>query len=311
MRNVGSVFSVIIPLFNKEKSVLNTLESILRQTFDSYEVIIVDDGSSDQSAAIVTHFIERNGLAKNWHLYKKLNGGVSSARNYGVSKSSFDYIAFLDADDEWEPGYLFHQQKMIQNFPDASLWGCSWGYSENGARIRINHNPNNYLGYIDDYWSIKKGTNIFHVGSSIYRKSALLQIGGYDERISMGEDLDVTYRMLLTYRAAYNSQYSGFYYVQDAENRAMNITHPIKKTLAAYIDKYSEQKRQNIPFAKHIDALALAILKPYILEHRETEEVARILTMINLRDQKLINKFLVKCPWGYKILTTIYQSIKK
>ena len=87
-------FSIIIPLYNKEKDIETTINSVLNQTFTNYEVILVDDGSTDNSYKVVSD-IEDSRI----QIFKKENQGVSKARNYGVSKAKTEYIAFLDADD--------------------------------------------------------------------------------------------------------------------------------------------------------------------------------------------------------------------
>jgi glycosyltransferase involved in cell wall biosynthesis len=93
-------FSVIIPIYNKEKDVETTIKSVLNQTYVDYEVILVDDGSTDNSLNIV-NAIEDDRI----QIFTKQNEGVSKTRNYGITKSKAEYIAFLDADDYWYPNH--------------------------------------------------------------------------------------------------------------------------------------------------------------------------------------------------------------
>ena len=111
-------FSVIIPLYNKEKYIQNTLQSVLNQTFENFEVIIVDDGSTDDGP-------EKVGLISDCRIrfIRKENGGVSSARNRGIAEARGEYIAFLDADDEWRP----HALKTFYDF--LSTHDCQWAVS--------------------------------------------------------------------------------------------------------------------------------------------------------------------------------------
>ena len=109
-------FSVIIPLYNKAPYVHKAVQSVLSQTFSDYEVIIVDDGSKDNSAEIVLQVIEGH---ENCRLLKQENAGVSMARNNGVAASHGDYLCFLDADDWWEPTFLEEMDKFVSEFPDA------------------------------------------------------------------------------------------------------------------------------------------------------------------------------------------------
>src|SRR6056300_1045134 len=94
-------FSVVIPLYNKEKFIEDTLKSVLNQTFNDFEVIIVNDGSSDNSLSIVEQF-----KSEKIRLFTNKNRGLSYTRNFGIKKAKSQYIGFLDADDLWENDFL-------------------------------------------------------------------------------------------------------------------------------------------------------------------------------------------------------------
>uniref|UniRef100_A0A4W5LYG6 Glycosyltransferase 2-like domain-containing protein n=1 Tax=Hucho hucho TaxID=62062 RepID=A0A4W5LYG6_9TELE len=96
-----SFFSVIIPLYNKECFIENTLKSVLSQTFTAFEVIIINDGSTDKSEEKALQFKDSR-----IRYYSKENGGVSTARNFGIDKAKSVYITFIDADDYWYPTFL-------------------------------------------------------------------------------------------------------------------------------------------------------------------------------------------------------------
>src|SRR5690554_7052561 len=95
------MFSVVIPLYNKELSINNTIQSVLNQTFQDYEIVVVNDGSTDKSLEVVKQINDFR-----IRIINKLNGGVSSARNRGIEESKFDWIAFLDGDDLWMENHL-------------------------------------------------------------------------------------------------------------------------------------------------------------------------------------------------------------
>ena len=116
-------FSVIIPLYNKAPYVTKAVQSVLAQTFMDYELIIIDDGSKDDSFAIALKTIESHG---NCHLYRQKNAGVSMARNNGVALSQGNYLCFLDADDWWEPTFLQEMDELIKEFPDAGIYGTNY-----------------------------------------------------------------------------------------------------------------------------------------------------------------------------------------
>ena len=105
------MISVVIPLYNKEKSIAQTLECVLNQTYKDFEVIVVDDGSKDNSAAIVAQFTDTR-----IHLIRQENGGVSAARNRGIEEAQGKYVAFLDADDVWLTDHLESLVNLIRQY---------------------------------------------------------------------------------------------------------------------------------------------------------------------------------------------------
>ena len=116
-------FSVIIPLYNKAPYVAKAIASVLSQTFIDYELVIMDDGSKDDSYNAALKAIEGK---PNCHLYKQDNAGVSMARNNAVARSHGDYLCFLDADDWWEQSFLKEMSKLIEEFPDAGIYGTNY-----------------------------------------------------------------------------------------------------------------------------------------------------------------------------------------
>lgn len=112
------MFSIVIPLYNKEHTILRTLYSVLTQTYSEFEVIVVDDGSSDNSVALVEKQINDERL----RIISQENQGVSVARNRGVAEAKYPHVAFLDADDEWLPTYLEKVKEAINAFPDAGMY---------------------------------------------------------------------------------------------------------------------------------------------------------------------------------------------
>ena len=113
-------FSIIIPLYNKANFIAKTLNSVLNQTYTDFEVVIVNDGSTDNSLEIVQIFDD-----KRIKLFTTKNQGVSATRNFGIKQSQGDYIAFLDADDIWEEKFLETINKLILSFPNEQVYASS------------------------------------------------------------------------------------------------------------------------------------------------------------------------------------------
>src|SRR3990170_2838516 len=107
--------SVIIPTYNREKYIVETLQSVFAQTFTDYEVIVIDDGSTDNTADVLRPYLDRIVYIR------KPNGGQGSARNVGIKVAKGEYIAFLDSDDLWMPEKLELQVKYLDNNKDAGL----------------------------------------------------------------------------------------------------------------------------------------------------------------------------------------------
>ena len=116
--------SIIIPVCNLEKYIRKCLQSVLDQTFHNYEVIVINDGSQDKSQDIIEEFIETNHLS-NFKLINKKNGGLSAARNDGMSQAEGKWITFIDGDDWIEPNYLFAMMEALEKHPSDL---CYAGY---------------------------------------------------------------------------------------------------------------------------------------------------------------------------------------
>lgn len=180
--NMARFISVIIPLYNKENSIFNTIESVLNQTYKNFEILVVDDGSTDNSANIVKS-IDDDRIK---YIYKK-NGGVSSARNRGVIEAKGEWILFLDADD-----CLYH--KCLEVLINPSLKNDKLDIStarfyieKSGVRVlntRYSYEgivPSNYKWMFLERYSLR-------TGCCIIRKKILTKYG-FDERLSRFEDM--------------------------------------------------------------------------------------------------------------------------
>ena len=187
------MFSIIIPLYNKEKFLFETLSSVELQTYKDFEVIIVDDSSTDNSFNIAKTF-EKD---KRFKVYTKLNGGVSDARNFGIEKAVGQYICFLDADDIWDSSYLREVYRLIKKYPDYDVF-CL-GYSSFNNVIKDAHVKYNLRKYIktDDavidffrYSVLRKGSIALTSAVVISQKLIERNQLKFPKGCSMGEDVD-------------------------------------------------------------------------------------------------------------------------
>lgn len=192
--------SVVIPAYNAEKYIGRTIESVLAQTRPAGEIIVVDDGSSDGTAEAVKAFGD-----KVRYIHQQ-NAGVSAARNAGIEAARCEWIAFLDADDEWVGEYLQTQMTLFDNNPDIA-WAAASYYCclcDEGKRA-----PDNSIekckgllsssGCFESYFSaLKEGVSGW-TGTMIIKKQALVEAGPFVEGLALGEDLDMWLRVAYLY----------------------------------------------------------------------------------------------------------------
>ena len=237
------MISVVIPLYNKAQSICATLQSVCAQTYMDLECIVVDDGSTDGSANVVKNYVRTLDIEDcKFKILSQENSGVSAARNRGIQEAKGEYIALLDADDQWDPHYLEEQVRMIHDFPDAAMWGINFAELSEGKLIRKLETglPEGYRGYVENYFAIPGRISDLYCSSSVViRREVFDRVGMFDERIRYSEDIDMWYRIIANYPVAFYDRYMVWYFY-DAENRAMNRTRLLKDWLPYYADKYKD-----------------------------------------------------------------------
>ncbi|MCT7964361.1 glycosyltransferase [Laspinema sp. D1] len=184
--------SVIIPAYNAEKTIQETIESLLNQTFQDFDVIVINDGSTDRTGEIVSNFTDSR-----IQVFSFPNSGAPKSRNVGFSKSSGEYIAFLDADDLWTPDKLEAQLQALQAHPEVGV-AYSWSdcidesscFLRRGGHITVNGDAYPQLLMMD---ILENGSN------PLIRRQALLEINGFDETLPAGQDWDLYLRLALRY----------------------------------------------------------------------------------------------------------------
>lgn len=208
------MFSIIIPLYNKEKFLFETLSSVELQTYKDFEVIIVDDSSTDNSFNIAKTF-EKD---KRFKVYTKLNGGVSDARNFGIEKAEGQYICFLDADDIWDSSYLREVYRLIKKYPDYDVF-CL-GYLSFNNVIEDTYAKFNLRKYIktDDavidffrYSVLRKGSIALTSAVVISRSLIESKQLKFKTGCSMGEDVDFWVRACASKDIVYCNKTLMFY----------------------------------------------------------------------------------------------------
>lgn len=197
------MISVVIPLYNKATSISSTLECVLNQNFTDWEVVVVDDGSTDDSANIVGSMGDSR-----IRLIRQPNAGVSAARNRGAIEAEGEFIAFLDADDEWDKYYLATQYELTQKYPDCDVFAMNYEFQDiNGKKTStiINKLPfKDADGVLSNYFEVASCSHPpLWTSAVMVRKSAFQNIEGFPVGIKSGEDLLTWARLACLYKIAY------------------------------------------------------------------------------------------------------------
>lgn len=297
-------FTVILPLYNKEKFVENTLKSILNQTFTDYEVLIVNDCSTDESVEIIKPFLSESIKL----LEHSVNKGLSGSRNTGIKKAEANYITFLDADDLWKPTFLETIYQLITNFPEAKIFGTNYEevYSNKIAT------PTNFPvetalknSQIMDFFKYNLGQGIYNHGSVCFHKSVYEKAGLYDETIDFAEDIDFNIRANYYFKLAYSNTIEMQYFMETGAQ--LTRSSILNKRLPDY-DKYDTFANGNNTVAKY-----LAFERYVLAKHIKTDGGYELYKKISSKiDYKYLNwkqKILLKLPAFILKLIKKYKEI--
>ncbi|MEO0515965.1 MAG: glycosyltransferase family A protein [Cyanobacteria bacterium P01_A01_bin.116] len=178
-----SKVSVIIPAYNVEKTVLKTVNSVLEQSFTDFELIVINDGSTDGTLALLNEINHPR-----MKVFSFENGGLSTARNRGIAKATGDYVTFLDADDLWTPDKLALQVAQLDEHPDVGVvYSWTLTMSDDGTEFHPGKSPT----LAGDVYGDLLISNFIASGSNIMvRRAAIEAIGGFDASLNSCEDWD-------------------------------------------------------------------------------------------------------------------------
>ncbi|MGQ2982722.1 glycosyltransferase family 2 protein [Flavobacterium sp.] len=248
-------FSVVIPLYNKRNYITATLNSVLGQTFTDFEIIVVDDASTDDSLAIAQQ-IEDSRIHFVSH---EKNKGLSASRNTGIRNAQAEYIAFLDADDIWQPQFLETIHGLIQKYPEAGLFSTKYDEQHPGNVVIQHHFPIKN-GIVTDFFEKERRQHIYCYSSLCIKKNVFDLAGYFDESITMGEDVDFNVRANLEYQLAYDNVAMARI-IMNSENQ---ITHSsMKDKIIIDHDKYERENPGNQPLKKYLDFHRYTMAKRY------------------------------------------------
>jgi len=321
-----------MPLYNKAPYVEKAIRSVLAQTFQEFELIVVDDGSKDNSLEIchgVLNASVRRGVLNtpilhtpeicDFQIIEQQNAGVSTARNNGVKIARYEYVAFLDADDWWESTFLEEMKKLIIDFPEAAMYASSYFIVKNGnhkiAPVALSPNfESGHIDYIKTY--AERLCMPIWTGAVILRKNIFNEMQGFKSQLKLGEDFDLWLRIALNYKVAFLNKPLA-YYNQDVElqNRAIGKVYDIKHNYLWEMDYLAEEEAKNKDLKKVLDGIRVTSVYMYFLSDKYREQAREILNKVDWSSQspELYKRYYQTPIWWqkFKFINTQYLlSIK-
>lgn len=255
-------FSVIIPVFNREKLIEKTLSSVLNQTFRDFEVIVIDDGSTDGTLGVLSRFSDEIRI-----LHQK-NSGPGAARNASIEQATGHYIAFLDSDDLWFPWTLATYKQIIDRTQATFISGTAFDFTQLSELETIEAQSLKFETFADylsahhrSVWTLPSATAI--------KTQVLEKSGGFTSRWINGEDSDLWLKLgtaqgFVTVQSPYVSAYRRHEIsaIASSEKTIQGSYHLIEQEKAQQYPGNLQQKRQRIDIiTRHIRPVSIACLR--------------------------------------------------
>ena len=288
-------FSVIIPLYNKAPYVCKALETVCTQTYRDYEIIVINDGSTDNSAIIAEDYL--TGVESiSYQILSQQNAGVSAARNNGVAQASGEYIAFLDADDWWEPTYLERMAQLIEDYPKAGLFACNYVYYKPGKTHVALNIPTGYINYPKSYY--ESGAMPVTSISAIMPRAVFDEMGGFPLGIKLGEDFLLWAKTAMHYPVAFCEEPLAYYNNDVPVNlRATRNLHKPEHHMLFCLDIIGERlEAKGEDWKRLIDKLRIFGLLDYWLDKRFHNQAQEELKKVDWNKQPDNIKQIYKTP---------------
>ena len=277
-------FSVIIPLYNKALYVAKAINSVLLQTFTDYELVIMDDGSSDNSYEIAQTVIK--GL-DNCQMFRQQNAGVSQARNNAVSLSQGDYLCFLDADDWWAPTFLEEISNLIDEYPNAGIYGTNYtifNESKHKTRVAPIGVEQGFTKGCIDYCRVYARTMAMPLwtGATCVPRAVFNEMQGFPVGIKLGEDFLLWLKIALKYKVAFLNKPLSFYNqdVEDVNRGVVKKGYDPDSFMTFHFAQFEEQEKTDRDLKVLLDRLRVYSLLRFRLinahKNRVDQEIAKV-----------------------------------
>lgn len=284
--------SVVIPLYNKEPYIARALNSVLNQTVQDFEVIVVDDGSTDGGVEVVRLFDDLR-----IRLIQQDNQGVSSARNLGIEAARADLVAFLDADDEWLPGFLETIMRLRTLYPCAGLYGTAYEVHFPSSIVQRVYAKYEGEQILPSYFGalVEFGSVIFNSSSFAAPKEVLIGVGRYPLGVKWNEDGTLWGIIALQFPVAYSPEVCSIYH-QYSANNSTGIREYLENPFIQYVSTLSKDELMTRDDAKdlleYIDFCRLATISRNIYSGYGARARLELLSVTSPRYKRKKNKLL-------------------
>ncbi|RXG22514.1 glycosyltransferase family 2 protein [Leeuwenhoekiella aequorea] len=297
--------TVVIPLYNKQNYICDTLKSVYAQTYTNYEILIINDGSTDSSS----HYIEKIIDKRNTRIIHQSNHGLSNARNTGIKFANSEIICLLDADDLWLPTHLAQIIELVTDFPEAKIYATAYlEFYRNGKSLKPKTNIRSTLSkfIVQDFFESSLYQPFITPSSFAFKKEIIDQIGGFDTQITYAEDTDFFIRANLNLQLAYFNKPS-CYYRSESENQITRSTLSSKK--APDFLKYRLENPNHQSLRRYIN-LQYYYLSNYCKIEAAHSQYKEVYKNIDLELLNYKQRFLIKAPkWLLQSLRFVKQIL--
>lgn len=281
-------FSIIIPLYNKENFIANTIQSVFDQTFQNFEIIVVNDGSTDKSEEKLLQFKDSR-----IHYFSKKNEGASAARNYGIEKASAHFITFLDADDYWYPTFLETMFTNISKLPDQKVFSAAIEFETSKKVISAQYSisKTNDEFEIVNYFKASLKETVLCTSCAVFHQSVFAEIGNFDTKIKSGQDTDLWIRIGLVFPVVFSWKILARY-VYDPKSLSKN-KNLMKEKMDFSKFEESEQTNPDLKYFLDLNRFSLAIKSKL---SGETALFYKYYNSIDLKKNSWKKRFLLHLP---------------
>lgn len=291
-------FSVIMPLYNKAPYVRKAVESVVEQTYGDWELIVVDDCSTDGSATVVEKIVDpRIRIVR-----LGVNGGVGAARNRAVAESTAAHICFLDADDWWEPTFLEEMAGLVERHPGAGIYGTGYYIVKNGRKrvAPIGVDEGFTEGEIN-YCQVYARTLCMPLTSiSVCMPRRVFdEAGGFPTDVKLGEDFLLWLRIALTHKTVLLNRPLANYNQDVAVTfRGTHHLHPPEQNMLWKLGEYEPLEKTNPDYKQLIDNLRTYSLQNYFLKAKYRDAAKQELSKVDWSKQNVKWRKLYNLPVG-------------